>query len=350
MRNKSEAPSVIIAGHAHDDWLNYSLDSDLFTPADAWQMSLGIPWSKTPGWLRPWVEVQVRLGDEPVMSGRLDTLRRNVGKQESTLTLEGRDGAGVLLDCSAPLFVRREVTLPEVCDLIVRPLGIERIEVRSQGTAFGKITVEPGMTAWEALKAAAEKAGLWPWFTPDGTLRVAAPDDDAPVSAELVLEAAAQAGMPPSRTNVLTLAVEESAAGRYDEITVLGQSLGAEDVEADNAVRAVARDDDFPFKRPLIRNAGHVDDRAHAGDMARKLLNDGIMGSLIVTASVYGHRNADGVLWEPGQRIHVHAPALGVDKDMLLTRRTFSGGPEGSLTRLTLKPWGYWTVGKGGAA
>lgn len=376
MRNETEAPTILIDGHAHNDWLQYSLDSDLFTPADAWKMSLGMPTEAIPVWLRPWVAVEVRLGDEPVMVGRLDTLHKNISRTEAVLTLTGRDGAGVLLDCSAPLFVRREVTLPEVCDLVVRPLGIERIDVRAGQATFKKITVEPGMTAWEALRQAAETAGLWPWFTPDGTLRVAAPEKDTPVSAELLLEvhpasAAAKTagegkadgntgvsssdpegqtaeGEPPiSRTNVLSLTVEENAARRYSEITVLGQSVGTEDAEADNTIRAVVRDGDFPFQRPLIRNGGHVDGLDGALAQAAKLKNDGLLDSLTVTAKVYGHRNAAGVLWDPGQRVHVYAPVLGLDQDMLLARRTFSGGPEGSLTVLTLKPWGYWTVGGG---
>lgn len=376
MRNKTETPSILIDGHAHNEWLQYSLDSDLFTPADAWTMSLGMPADAIPSWLRPWAEVEVRLGDDPVMVGRLDTLRKHISATEAALTLAGRDGAGILLDCSAPLFVRREVTLTEVCDLVVRPLGIERIDVRAGKAMFKKVTVEPGMTAWEALRQAAETAGLWPWFTPDGTLRVAAPDDDAPVSAELILELpsprqpsmaedtskgaagetasfASQSSHPrvtdeqaaTARTNVLSLAVEENAARRYSEITVLGQTVGTENAEADNTIRAVVRDEDFPFSRPLVRNGGYVDGLDGALTQARKLNNDGLLDSLTVTAKVYGHRNAAGVLWEPGQRVHVHAPLPGLEQDMLLTRRTFTGGPDGSLTVLTLKPWGCWTVG-----
>lgn len=373
MRNETEAPTILIDGHAHNDWLQYSLDSDLFTPADAWTMSLGMPADAVPSWLRPWVEVEVRLGDDPVMVGRLDTLHKHISATEASLALAGRDSAGILLDCSAPLFVRREVTLPEVCDLVVRPLGIERIDVRVGKATFKKIAVEPGMTAWEALRQAAETAGLWPWFTPDGVLRVAAPDDNAPVSAELILElpssrqsstagdtsedagetASSSLARAPdeqaatARTNVLSLTVEENAARRYSEITVLGQTVGTENAEADNTIRAVVRDDDFPFSRPLVRNGGHVDSLDGALAQARKLKNDGLLDSLTVTAKVFGHRNASGGLWEPGQRIHVHAPLPGLDQDMLLARRTFTGGPDGSLTMLTLKPWGCWTVGTG---
>lgn len=105
MQNNSDSGSAIsitIDGHTHRDWLRYSIDSDLFTPADAWQMSLGIPAGKLPGYLRPWAKVEVREGDSLILTGRIDSLRRRISKNESSLELSGRDGAAILLDCSAP--------------------------------------------------------------------------------------------------------------------------------------------------------------------------------------------------------------------------------------------------------
>ena len=58
-----------IAGHVHGDWLKYSIDSDFFTPADGWSVSLGTPATALPEYLQPWAEVQIRVGDELVMSG-----------------------------------------------------------------------------------------------------------------------------------------------------------------------------------------------------------------------------------------------------------------------------------------
>ena len=68
--------SITIDGHTHKDWTRYSIDSDLFTPADAWQMGLGIPAGKLPGYVRPWAAVEVREGDTLILTGRVDALRR----------------------------------------------------------------------------------------------------------------------------------------------------------------------------------------------------------------------------------------------------------------------------------
>ena len=42
-----------IAGHVHADWLKYSIDSDFFTPADGWSVSLGTPAAALPEYLQP---------------------------------------------------------------------------------------------------------------------------------------------------------------------------------------------------------------------------------------------------------------------------------------------------------
>lgn len=344
MSGDAESFALYVAGRGHKDWLNYRVETDWFTPAAAWRFRLGLPSAEFPSWLRPWSEAQIRVGDDVLLTGRVDTVRRVASRRDWLLELAGRDNAAALLDCSVPLFVRREVTLSEVCDLAARPLGVDRIEVRGGGR-FRKITVEPGMSAWQAVCEAARAQGLRPRFRPDGTLLVAAPDPDEPVVAELGLEQAAPSGESGiSRTNVLALTVEEDASARYGEVTVLGQSVGTEDTRADNAVRAEVRAEDFSGIRPLIRWEALVDGEADARKRARLLMDEGRLSGMTITAIVQGHRNARKALWEPGQRVHVYAPPLGVDTDMLLAACVFTGDRAGHQTRLTLKPWGCWTA------
>lgn len=111
MSADTDAITLAIAGHEHKDWERYSIDSDFFTPADAWSLSLGIPATAIPDYVKPWAEVQVRLGTDVILTGRVDAVRRRLAKGEHRLELHGRDRAGVLLDCSAPVLARRELTL-----------------------------------------------------------------------------------------------------------------------------------------------------------------------------------------------------------------------------------------------
>lgn len=335
---------LYVEGRGHKDWLSYRVETDWLTPAAAWRFRLGLPSTEFPAWMRPWSSARIRVGNDTLLTGHVDTVRRTASRRDWLLELAGRDNAAVLLDCSVPLFVRRELTLSEVCDLAARPLGVDGIEVQG-GERFRKVTVEPGMTAWEAVCEAARSQGLRPRFRPDGTLLVAAPDPDEFVSAELCLEQSPTAGESgTARTNVLSLVVEEDAFSRYSQVTVLGQSTGTEDTAADNAVRAVVRDESFAGHRPLLRVEGNLEDEADARKRARYLVDLGRLNGMTITATVQGHRNARKALWEPGQRIHVHAPALGVDADMLLVACLFTGDRAGRRTRLTLNPWSCWTA------
>lgn len=329
--------SITIDGHTHKDWTRYSIDSDLFTPADAWQMGLGIPAGKLPDYVRPWAAVEVREGDTLILTGRVDALRRRIAKGEHSLTLTGRDGAGILLDCSAPILTQREVTVAEVCASMLRPLGVSKISVQGGGKAFKKISVEPGMSAWEALQRAAEASGLWPWFEADGTLKVAAPDYSRPVDAVLICNKDGK------DNNVIDLSLEESCNQRYSEVTVLGQSVGDEDDEADAHIKHTIKDKGAWFYRPLIRDEGHVDSIDKAKARARKIITDGVMESLTITARVRGHVTDNGKPWTPGMHIRLRTDAFQCDITTLLTKRTFIGGrSDGTITDLTLKPWGVW--------
>lgn len=359
MPAESDRVSVAIEGHLHRDWTRFSLDSDLFTPADAWSVSLGIPAAQLPGYVRPWAKVEVRVGDNLALTGRVDSLRRRIARDGLELSLSGRDGAGILLDCSAPVFTQREVAVDEVCASMVRPLGVDKIDVQPGGAAFKKVSIEPGMTAWEALQRAAEASGLWPWFAPDGTLRVAAPDYSRAVDAELICafdatgrrrssavpvatkEATGIDSSAGAKNNVISLEMEESCNRRHSEVTVLGQSTGGEDDEAQNALRATVKDGGAWFYRPLIRDEGHVDSVPMARTRARKIITDGVFDSLTFTAVVHGHRTDSGSLWEPGMHIRLRVEKL-CDISLLLARRTLLGGREGRTTTLTLKPWGVW--------
>ena len=329
--------TLAISGYEHRDWERYSIDSDFFTPADGWSLSLGIPATAIPDYVKPWAEVQVRLGTDVILTGRVDAVRRRLAKGTHTLELHGRDRAGILLDCSAPILARRELTLEEICTTYLRPLGIDRIEVQGKDTRK-KVTVEPGMSAWEALERAAELAGLWPWFTADGVLKVAAPDYSRAVDAELILEA--EDG---KKNNVIELSLEDNCQRRYSEVTLLGQGTGDERKGANPSIRAVARDEDAGFSRPLIRDGAHLETTAQAQAKANKLLSDSIFESWQATARVRGHRTDNGTVWEPGMHIRLISKPLALDVDTMLARRTLMCDRQGgTTTMLYLRPWALW--------
>jgi len=333
--------SVLIGGHVHSDWSSYEIDSQLQTPGDAWRVELSPPQGGIPASVVEGAPVEVRIGKDTVLVGRIDDIDEDVAKDRDTFSLSGRDGAAILLDCSAPIFTAKQATLAQVIANVVRPLGVTKIQIKADSTYTAeKISVEPGDRAWQVLANAAEANGLWPWFAPDGTLIVGGPDYTVPSVATLILR---RNGV---GNNVESLKRKRSMAERYSEVTVLGQHHGTAQESGKNGIKGTAKDPDVTFYRPLVVVDHECESVAMALSRARKLLMDSRLKGLTYTAKVRGHRTSDGVLWTPGQRIHVISEPHGVDAVFFLMGRRFikGRGGQGTFTLLTLKEDGVWTL------
>ena len=124
--------SLVIAGRSHSDWSSYRIDSDFLKAADAWQLMLGLPDKAFPPDIVRGAVVRLMCGDDTVLSGRIDRVSRNVARDSLSLSLSGRDDAAILVDCAAPVFSANQITLDEVIERIVRPLGIRNIRIQAQ--------------------------------------------------------------------------------------------------------------------------------------------------------------------------------------------------------------------------
>lgn len=346
MPTPADTVQLLIAGRYHADWESYEVDSDLMTPADAWHVTLGPTERALPADVVPGATVEVRVGGQTAMTGRIDEVAHQVSRGGHTFRLSGRDGAAVLVDCSAPVFVARLTGLDEIMAKVVRPLGVQRIRIDADVTRRReKINVEPGDCAWAVLAHAAEANGLWPWFTPDGTLVVGGPDYSTPPVATLILRRDGRGN------NVLQLAERRGMHNRYSELTVLGQTHGTSTETGKHNLRGGAQDTGVTWYRPKIVVDHEADSTAVCRDRARKLLADSRLHGYTLHAQVAGHRIAapgepsDGALWEPGQRLRLFSEPHGLDGTYFLMARRFSGGRRvGMLTDLTLKEDGVWTL------
>lgn len=332
--------SLLVGGKVHSQWSHYEIDSDLLIPADAWQVGLGLPKGTFPPQVTEGAAVQVRIGRDTVLSGRIDDIDETVDKTSHTLTISGRDGASVLTDCSAPVFTAKQVTLAEVVANVVKPLGISKIRIdAARSRTAEKISVEPGDTAWDTLVNAAEANGLWSWFEPDGTLVIGGPDYSKPPVATLILRRDGKGN------NVESLRRTRSMAERYSDITVLGQAHGTALENGKHALKSTARDTGVATYRPRIVVDHDAENLETTRARARKLLSDSRLKGFTLVARVKGHRSSDGVLWQPGQRIHVVSEPHEIDAVFFLMARKFQGGrSQATITLLTLKEDGVWVL------
>lgn len=344
MSTRPDEVELKIGGLTHKGWTQYEIDSDLLTPADAWRVRLAQPVIDLPEGVVEGAPVEVRMSGETVLQGRLDERVLTVGKGQHELMLAGRDGAGILLDCSSPVLSISQLTLEQIVVKVVRPLGITRIRIEADNARLReKVNTEPGDTAWDSLRRAAEANGLWPWFEPDGTLVVGGPRYDQPPVATLVLRADGKGN------NVLSLSERRSMVERYSEVTVFGQShaagLGAGERDGRHNIKATVKDEGVMVYRPKIV----VDHEAVNADIARargrKVVSDSLLKSFTLIALVPGHRTDDGLLWAPGQRVTLKSEPHKLDGIYFVIARRFIGDKAtGKRTQLTLKEDGVWVL------
>lgn len=126
--------TLMINGKTHGQWTNYDIVSDLLTPADDFSVTLGRPVDAVPTAVKEGDKVEVRVGGDTVLSGRIDRVHTTTEKGNKTLTIQGRDDAGILLDCSAPLFNAQDMDLNQIIEKIVKPLGLSKIRIDAAKT------------------------------------------------------------------------------------------------------------------------------------------------------------------------------------------------------------------------
>jgi Mu-like prophage tail protein gpP len=280
-------PALRIGDFEHADWIDYSIDSDLMTPADAWQFTLAPSESDTlPTLLAQGQPVKITLGNSTIMSGRMDCVEHAVDRRGRRVTMHGRDGAAALVDCSSPIFVARQIGLADIVAKVVRPLGITRVRIDADSaTVREKVNVEPGEQAWDTIRHAAEANGLWPWFEPDGTLVIGRPNKPSAPVATLRMQTGASA----IQNNLVSLSETRDVARRHSEITVLGQAHGTASESGRNALKATARDSGVGWYRPRIVVDYECDNTGIALARGRKLLADARLEGYTLAAHVLGH-------------------------------------------------------------
>jgi prophage tail gpP-like protein len=340
----NEPISLLIGGHAHQEWETYRIDSDLLNPADDWSMTVSFAGKRAlPDFVQEGAPVSLMLGADTLLVGLVDAIDETAEKNSLYVELYGRDMASLLLDCSAPLLSLQLATLEQIIAKAVKPLGIQKIEYQAKPAApRQKVHTEPGQSAWEWLQAACEVNQVWPWMAADGTLVIGAPDYVTAPVADLILR------WDGSGNNVKRIHRQRSLQDSFSEITVLGQSAGTGSV-GHNATKGVAKDNSLPLYRPRTVVDGNCESDELAVHRATKLMADSRMSRDRLTVSVIGHRVATsggaGAPWAPGMRVHVLSEPHGIDALYFVIRRTFTRSrTSGPGTELHLVPDGTWLL------
>lgn len=325
----AEDITLTVDGKIYGGWKSAGISRGIEQVAGKFTLGVTERWPGQPERreLRAGQECAVRIGNEIVVTGRIDEVKRKVAKGGVDITVTGRDRTGYMVDCSAPTKPSEwsGVALGTLARALATPFGVSVSVAVAAGKPFEIFALQPGETAFAALSRACRQRAVLAIADGAGGLVITR---GGTVHGGGVLEEGEQRFEGDWR---------DSWQERYSHYTVQGQGGGWSDA-ADNAEgRAMARDGEITVYRPLVLIAEDQGDGVTMAERAaweaRTRKAKGRGGS--VTAP--GWRNSAGKLWQPNTLVRVIAPAGGVTGDLLISSVQFSlSKQDGTTTQLEL--------------
>lgn len=351
-----------VDGRVVENFLSYSLASDLYQAADAFTLELANP--ETP--IRGGQLCKVFVNGNLELYGLIDKVIRRYDKGGLKLTVQGRDKMGILIDNYAESFISIEgMKLKTLAERLIRPLPfINRADIEYQENIRGTLKhkkktaggaaptslldlldkgqkvarIEPGKTVFEVLKQYAESRGLLFYLIYQGN------------AAKFVFGRPKVAGGDPafslinrksdgSANNVESGERADDAKEHYSKIIVVGQQQGDDSMApGKHNTYKILTDDQAPVPKTLV--AINNNDYQSAALHARMLMEKARLASQTLTYTVAGHSQGQNN-WRINELCSVVDESLDVDGVFLIYGRTFKLSlSEGTTTELVLGPPG----------
>nr|DAE96198.1 MAG TPA: 43 kDa tail protein [Caudoviricetes sp.] len=340
MRDNSNNQIRLVIGDIEiNGWDNVTVDSQIDTPADNWNLSLfRQDGQQLPDSVHGGAKIQLFYNDEVILSSIADRVTEAVNRDGYGLEISGRDLVGQLIDCSVPIFNGRQVTLEELLQryVLAGDLGSVIHDVRIQNNSWlkNKVSVEPSESLWDAIAKAAQVTGQHVWLEPDGSLSIGDPfANPYQVKESLRL-------MKPldNQNNVLDLQYDNDVSDVFSDIKILSQSADAQSILSE-----ITTQTQYSFKRLKIVTLGDVETKAEADAALIKIKKDNDLQAHSLTATV-DDWVIDGRLWRAGWYVNLETNALShaTAKWAVLGRTFYLSRDKGKTTKLNLKRQGDW--------
>jgi len=326
-----DADLVLLAGgRSYAGWKSMSLQRSMEACTSQFRLGVSERWDgqDVARAIKPTQRCEVQIGGETVVTGYVDEVELSIDASTHAVEVTGRDAAADLVDCSA---IRkagqwRGRRIEQIAAELAAPFGVAVRADVDTGKPLTSFALQEGETVFDAMDRAARiralllvsdgKGGLV--ITRAGTTRAATP---------LVLG-----------DNILSARVRQDMRDRHSVYIIKGQAAGTDffNSTAVSQIAARATDAGVPRYRPLIITGDAPDLAATLQQRAIWEANVRAARSTRVEVVVRGWRHSGG-LWTPNTLVHVAAPTLRLDDDLLITAVEFELTEDGgSTSRLQL--------------
>jgi prophage tail gpP-like protein len=158
-----------VGGRIYQGWTSISITRSIEAISGRFNLSLTERWpgQPTPWPITPESECTVKIDDNTVITGDVDSISPRFDDNSHTINARGRDRTGRMVDCSAMHSPGEwaNIKLDRIAKILAEPFGITvetETEVGDPWPLERPFKLQPGETAFEALDRACRARGVLP--------------------------------------------------------------------------------------------------------------------------------------------------------------------------------------------
>lgn len=289
-----------------------------------------------------WVEV--KLGDDKVMTGYIDRCTISISSREHSLRINGRSKCQDIVDCAAYIDGGQflNMTVDKIAAALCAPYGISvSVEAGTDvGDPIEQVNVMVGQSPYSVLEQLCRFRALLLYDMPDGNLVLAA-GGNAKTSGPLAIGTRVASSGFKEGVNVKSATFARSIDGRYSRYDAAYQGLDTlRDIGDGGNIITHAYDPTVPRFRYRAIISEHVTGGALiAQDRANWELACRYGRSFPIRLITDSWRDSAGALYEPNVLVDVDLPSMKLPKKRwLIAEVTYNRDAQGTSAELLIMP------------
>lgn len=318
--------SLSINGTRFLDWHDMTIDRSLERMPWLFDMSVRNNWREDgKRRIRRGDAVQVKLGNEVLITGYVDDLIAEFDANQHELRIRGRSKAADLVDCSGVERQFVQKTLAEIIAAVSKPFGINVINESGDTDKFTKDVMTEGETFYEYLEELARMRAVRMADTPTGDV-VLLKTITRQSATPLVLG-----------KNVVRARSQKAAQNLFSEYSCYADQTGTGFSASEIATEGHAVDDSVRY-RPKVFLLGFDANNEQCRLRAELQKRVNRARATAVTYTVRGWTQNNGESWAPGMLVTVRDEYSGLNENMIVMGTKLIADSDGARTDITVMP------------
>ncbi|EEP92454.1 Mu-like prophage tail protein gpP [Yersinia kristensenii ATCC 33638] len=331
-----------MGGRAITGWSKIQVTRSIEKLPSSFELSLmdRYPASEWQQWVNPGDACVVKLGNDAVLTGYIDSWDNKISGTTHEVTAKGRSKCQDLVDCSAewPNSVISQSTVLQIAQKLAEPYGIKVTSDIADMAVVPKFTLNWGETAQAVIEHVTRWAALLYYDQPDGNLYLTR-----------VGKRKAASGVEQG-VNILSANLHTDINQRFIDYTGVALSNNAvarRSASGGNNISALVRTQDTELAQQLPNRHRNkiiiVESTMNSENLVRNSLDWSINRnngrSKMLSVQVDHWRDRNNQLWETNSLIPITIPSMGLKDELwLLSSVTYLKDANGTVANMTLMP------------